>query len=108
MVFKFSPPKWNNAGVEPQEQLKTDGFQAGYKPPAAYFNWFFHGAYECLKELQGKAVELDNKKMIVVTEKDIPVAERKPNTFYFRISDHQAITTTDTIKVSPNMGLKIL
>lgn len=108
MIFKASPPEWKNAGIEPQAQLKADGFQAGYKPPAAYFNWFFHGVFECLKELQGKAADLDNKKVIVVTEKDIPVAERTPNTFYFKITDRQTITAADTIKVSPNMGLRIL
>lgn len=108
MIFKSSPPEWKNAGIEPQEQLKTEGFQAGYKPPAAYFNWFFHGVCECLKELQGKAKELDSRKTIVVTEVDIPVTERKPNTFYFRITDRQTVATTDTIKVSPSMGLKII
>lgn len=108
MIFKISPPEWKSVGVEPQEQLKTEGFRAGYKPPATYFNWFFNRVYECLKELQGKAADLDNKKVIVITEKDIPVAERTPNTFYFKVTDKQAVTTVDSVKVSPNMGLKIL
>lgn len=108
MEFKIRPPEWRNEGVEPQEQLKTDGFQAGYKPPAAYFNWFFNRVWEAMKELQGKACDLDNKKMIVVTEQDIPVSERSANTFYFKITDKQAVSTADNIKVSPNMGLKIL
>lgn len=108
MKFTIRPPEWRNKGVEPQEQLKTDGFQAGYKPPASYFNWFFNRVFECLTELQEKGKELDDKKLIVVMENDISVPDRQPNTFYFRVTDQQTIASTDNIKVSPNMGLKLL
>ena len=30
------------------------GFQAGYKPPAAFFNWFWNKTGKCIKELQEK------------------------------------------------------
>ena len=42
MNFEEKIPDWDNVGVEPDAQMKKDGFKAGYKPPAAYFNWFFN------------------------------------------------------------------
>ena len=58
MAIKFDnkAPEWDNVGAEPDAKLKKDGFLAGYKPPAAYFNWFFNRTYECVKELQEKLV----------------------------------------------------
>lgn len=52
MAFKKKVPAWYAAGTEPPDSLKQKGFEAGYKPPADFFNWFFHGASEALKELQ--------------------------------------------------------
>lgn len=52
MAFEKKVPEWKAAGTEPPESLKTSGFQAKYKPPAAYFNWFWHGVSEALAELQ--------------------------------------------------------
>ena len=49
-------PDWKANGVEPATALKTQGFVAGYKPPAAYFNWFWTKVSECITELQTKAV----------------------------------------------------
>ena len=42
MAFEKKVPDWNAAGTEPPESLKESGFTAGYKPPAAYFNWFWN------------------------------------------------------------------
>lgn len=53
MSYKKPIPHWNAVGAEPTEELKTRGFVAGYKPPAAIFNWFWHNVSECLSELQG-------------------------------------------------------
>ena len=52
MAFEKIVPTWHASGVEPPESLKISGFEPGYKPPAAYFNWFWHGTSECLKEMQ--------------------------------------------------------
>lgn len=60
MGFTKTPPKWDNAGQEPSLDLQTNGFTAGYKPPAPYFNYLFHQNTECLKELQEKAVEKES------------------------------------------------
>lgn len=52
MNFEKKVPDWKNVGSEPSEDIKKDGFKAGYKPPAAYFNWFFNRIGESVKELQ--------------------------------------------------------
>lgn len=52
MAFEKIVPTWNAAGSEPPDTLKNTGFQAGYKPPAEYFNWFWRGVSQCLRELQ--------------------------------------------------------
>ncbi|AOY76692.1 hypothetical protein [Clostridium formicaceticum] len=44
---------------------------------------------------------------IVVTEENIPVGEREKGAFYFVATDKAPIATTENIKVSPTMGLKI-
>lgn len=47
-----APPVWTNTGTAPSETLKTNGFQAGYKPPAPIFNYMFNKYGICLTELQ--------------------------------------------------------
>ena len=47
-----TPPLWTNEGTAPSETLKTNGFQAGYKPPAPIFNYMFNKYGICLTELQ--------------------------------------------------------
>lgn len=54
-----TPPLWTNEGTAPSETLKTNGFQAGYKPPAPIFNYMFNKYGICLTELQQDA----NKKV---------------------------------------------
>lgn len=61
MIFNRKPPEWRNVGAEPPEDLKSGGFQAGYKPPAAYFNWFFNRVSECLTELQSAVSGIGQK-----------------------------------------------
>lgn len=53
--FTNTPPDWKANGVEPTTELKKKGFVAGYKPPAAYFNWFWKKTSDCISELQDKA-----------------------------------------------------
>lgn len=52
MKFINTLPEWKNEGAAPQEELLESGFQAGYKPPAAIFNWFWSLAARCITELQ--------------------------------------------------------
>lgn len=61
MEFNNIPPEWENKGNEPTEDIKKQGFLAGYKPPAAYFNWFWNKTGACIKELQEKLKGLTKK-----------------------------------------------
>lgn len=60
MAFEKKVPEWKAEGVEPPESLKTSGWEAGYKPPASYFNWFMHGIGAAVNELQKKAAIADD------------------------------------------------
>ena len=51
--FENRIPEWKNEGTEPVE-LREKGFEAGYKPPAPYFNWFWSKVSKCINELQAK------------------------------------------------------
>ena len=42
MDFTNIAPKWDAEGREPSLELQTEGFKAGYKPPAPYFNYLFN------------------------------------------------------------------
>lgn len=55
MAFNNSPPRWDNEGIEPPQEQIEKGFSAGYKPPAAYFNWFWNTTSNCIAELQDRA-----------------------------------------------------
>lgn len=63
MKFEKNPPEWHNAGVEPAKELKQEGFKAGYKPPASYFNWFWNRVSNCLKEIQ--TIIINNGKVLI-------------------------------------------
>ena len=54
MEFENKVPEWNARGVEPPVEMKDKGFEAGYKPPASYFNWFWNRVMLCLTELFSK------------------------------------------------------
>lgn len=54
MAFNNSPPRWDNEGIEPPQEQIEKGFSAGYKPPAAYFNWFWNTTSNCIVELQDR------------------------------------------------------
>ena len=57
MAFEKNVPEWNAAGSEPPASLKNSGFQAGYKPPADYFNWFWYAVSQCLAELYSRGFD---------------------------------------------------
>lgn len=62
MEFKSKAPDWKASGIEPPASLKEIGFEAGYKPPAAYFNWFWAGVSACLTELHEMLANVDATK----------------------------------------------
>ena len=66
--WENTPTEWKATGVEPATELKEKGFQAGYKPPADFFNHLFNKIYVSIKEMQKKVAtrveiqtELDKK-----------------------------------------------
>lgn len=69
--FTSNPTKWENEGAEPSEELKKNGFQAGYKPPAGVFNHHWHETAECIGELQTKVSDIDDNKVDKVTGKGL-------------------------------------
>lgn len=52
--FENKIPTWENEGEEPTSERKEKGFEPEYKPPAAYFNWFWSLVSKCINELQTK------------------------------------------------------
>lgn len=57
MSFNEQLPRWDDEGVEPPDSKKTNGWDAGDKPPAPYFNWIFNRIYKVFQELFSKAAE---------------------------------------------------
>lgn len=55
-----APPSWKNVGVAPSKTLKTNGFQAGYKPPAPVFNYMFNKYGICIDELQKRKADANH------------------------------------------------
>lgn len=60
MNFNNIFPEWKNSGTEPSAELKTSGFKAGYKPPAAIFNWFWSKVCKAITEIQTNLSNVDN------------------------------------------------
>ena len=54
VTFEKKPLEWLATGIEPPEELRIKGFEAGYKPPADYFNYKFKSDYDAIIELQEK------------------------------------------------------
>jgi len=63
MEFTNIAPKWDATGAEPTTELQTKGFQAGYKPPAAYFNYLFNRYTACVNEIQALIAELETARL---------------------------------------------
>ena len=59
MVFESELPIWQKLGTKPPDNiLNTEGWGAGKKPPADWFDWLFNRNYLALKELQEKSYAL--------------------------------------------------
>lgn len=74
MKFNNTPPKWDAAGTEPTTALQTEGFKAGYKPPAPFFNYLFNRITACIKEIQAGLSNVDNTADL---DKPISTAQQK-------------------------------
>lgn len=61
MNFTNKAPIWNAEGQQPTKELQEQGFTAGYKPPAAYFNYMFNNYTKSINETQDKVVGLESQ-----------------------------------------------
>lgn len=77
MIFENKSPNWQAGGVEPPNNLKQQGFAAGYKPPAVYFNWLLTRISACITELQIVNSSLDKRIKLPISvlfdNKNIPI-----------------------------------
>ena len=58
MSFNNTFPEWKNEGTPPSEDLRTNGFEGGDKPPAGWLNWLCSLVAKCFSELQEKVTSL--------------------------------------------------
>lgn len=90
MAFEKKVPEWHAEGIEPPESLKTSGFDAGYKPPAPYFNWFWHAVSKCLEEIQSKLSKVDNTADSEKSVKEATTAGKVKNKLILRANGGSA------------------
>ncbi|EDD2316728.1 hypothetical protein GA305_05625 [Listeria monocytogenes] len=50
--FNANLAPWEATGTKPPDSTIQNGWLAGTKPPANWFNWYFNSTYIALKELQ--------------------------------------------------------
>ncbi|EGP9351830.1 hypothetical protein I1A80_000789 [Listeria monocytogenes] len=50
--FNANLAPWEATGTKPPDSAIQNGWLAGTKPPADWFNWYFNSTYTALKELQ--------------------------------------------------------
>lgn len=83
MDFEKTVPEWQAEGTEPPASLKESGFEAGYKPPAAYFNWFWNRVSACLKEirekLSGHATNKENPHSVTAAQLGLDKVNNTPD-----------------------------
>ncbi|MBF2345438.1 hypothetical protein IA806_02520 [Listeria seeligeri] len=63
--------RWEAAGTKPPDSTLENGWLAGTKPPADWFNWFFNSTYQALNEIQDLAA-LNSDLVDHVTSLDNP------------------------------------
>ncbi len=68
IAFNNLLPEWKNNGTPPSDNLKENGFQPGYKPPAAVFNWFWSLVSKSIAEIQGYLDEVSGRGIVYEEE----------------------------------------
>lgn len=59
--WQNTPTQWQNAGVEPSDTLKTNGYSGGDRPAADTFNHIFNNNYKCISEIQTQIENLSGE-----------------------------------------------
>lgn len=91
-MAEYNSPNWQAEGVEPPETMKKAGFIAGYKPPAAYFNWFFKRTSDCITELQNTTATTQE-----TVSKSVTALQSAINTKADNNHSHSQYATTTTL-----------
>lgn len=108
MDFEKNVPTWDATGTEPPQSLKTSGFTAGYRPPAAFFNWFWHGVSACLTEirtkLKGHAESTSNPHSVTAAQVGL---DKVNNTADADKNVKYATTSGSADKVKSNMVVRL-
>ena len=97
MGYTYKAPEWKAEGVEPTSELKEKGFQAGYKPPADYFNFMFNQYSKCIEELQTSAA--DHTHIVEMQSgEEVPIEERTSDKRYYNITSSTSVSNgTSTV-----------
>lgn len=66
------------------------------------------GLYVLRSDFEKLESTVFGKAKIVVIKEDVPVAQREKNTFYLKVTDKQSVGVNESIKVSPNMAIKVV
>lgn len=79
MEFNNTLPEWKNEGIAPSENLRTNGFQAGDRPAAATFNWFWSKVLKAVTELQASlnTVEKYINNSVLIMESSLGMTKSK-------------------------------
>ncbi|MFS7439820.1 tail fiber protein [Carnobacterium maltaromaticum] len=98
MGLKKEVPDWKNAGIEPSENLKSEGHKAGVKPPASLFNWFWYKVSEFLSEIKERVYTKDET--YTKGEVDVSIAKKADkNLFENHTSNKNNPHSVDKIQV---------
>ena len=98
MGLKKEVPDWKNAGIEPSENLKSEGHKAGVKPPASLFNWFWFSVSEFLSEIKERVYTKDET--YTKDEVDVSIAKKADkNLFENHTSNKNNPHSVDKIQV---------
>lgn len=122
-VFGQQPPEWDNAGLDPGQTVKINGWSATQKPPAEWFNWLFNRIYNCIIEIRnlfdshvldytrnpGYAVAvMPTQDNYTITLSVVPTAYTDGMRVAFQIPANGAnTTTTPTLNIN-NLGAKTI
>ena len=100
MEFDNKLPVWVD-GTEPSTELSTKGFQAGYKPPAGVFNWFFNKVFNAVTELQEKLAETDTNKSVKSTDVTTTLLASDWNSNRYVWNNSNIVSATQIIELAP-------
>ena len=106
-------PDWQAVGAEPPASLKNSGFLSGYKPPAAYFNWFWSKVSRLLSQLRSAVIAIQeyltthNSKVIVTASSAVGYVQQLDTFYstYHNSGDHVTVCFTTQYSLWSGLGV---